>query len=297
VARWRVALAGEALSPGDRVAMLLRNCPEWVSFDQAALSLGLVTVPLYTDDRADNAAYILQDAGCKVLLIQDGNRWRRLSEALEAGQGPQRVVLLDDGPASRAVATEDTRAVVAADWLPVDGPQWPQRDGAADALATIVYTSGTTGRPKGVMLSHANLLSNAHGSLTMLSVYQQDLFLSFLPLSHTLERTGSYYLPMMAGSTVAYARSVAQLAQEMQSVRPTVIIAVPSRQGVDQYQQLIEEVEHAVGRINGQYSTVTNVPIHFLHRGVPFHELCALYTRADAVASIYGEHVGEEPYR
>ncbi|MGB5834720.1 MAG: AMP-binding protein, partial [Thiohalocapsa sp.] len=69
VARWREALQSENLSPGDRVAILLRNCPEWVIADQAALSLGLVTVPLYTDDRADNAAYILNDAAVKVLVI------------------------------------------------------------------------------------------------------------------------------------------------------------------------------------------------------------------------------------
>ncbi|MCC7278438.1 MAG: AMP-binding protein, partial [Chromatiaceae bacterium] len=77
VARWRQALAREALAPGDRVALQLRNCPEWVMFDQAALSLGLVTVPLYTDDRADNAAEILRDAGVKLLLMQDANRWQR----------------------------------------------------------------------------------------------------------------------------------------------------------------------------------------------------------------------------
>ena len=95
VARWRAALASEALSSGDRVAMLLRNGPEWVMFDLAALSLGLVTVPLYTDDRADNAAYILQDAGVKVLLVQDAGRWKRLAEVVGTAPWPPRVVLLD----------------------------------------------------------------------------------------------------------------------------------------------------------------------------------------------------------
>lgn len=79
VARWRQALGQEGLVPGDRVALQLRNGPEWVMFDQAALSLGLVTVPLYTDDRADNAAEILRDAGVKLLLMQDANRWQRLA--------------------------------------------------------------------------------------------------------------------------------------------------------------------------------------------------------------------------
>ncbi len=95
VARWRKALAGEDLEVGDRVAILLRNCPEWVMFDQAALLNGQVTVPLYTDDRADNAAYILEDAAVKLLLVQDANRWKRLDVAIEDKETPVRVVIFD----------------------------------------------------------------------------------------------------------------------------------------------------------------------------------------------------------
>jgi long-chain acyl-CoA synthetase len=227
VARWRSALAHEALETGDRVAILLRNCPEWVMFDQAALSLGLITVPLYTDDRAENASYILQDAAVKLLLVQDAGRWKRLAEAIGDAPFPRRVVILEASPTAGELAAEDARVVVAEDWLPDSAPELEQRDGDPSALATIVYTSGTTGRPKGVMLSHHNILSNAHGALSIIDCYQEDRFLSFLPLSHTLERTGGYYLPMMAGASVAFARSVAQLAEDMQSIRPTVIIAVP----------------------------------------------------------------------
>ncbi|KAA6185404.1 long-chain fatty acid--CoA ligase [Thiohalocapsa marina] len=232
VSRWRSALAAEGLAVGDRVAILLRNCPEWLLFDQAALSLGLVTVPLYTDDRADSAAYILADAAVKLLLIQDAGRWKRLAPVIGDAPWPQRVVILDGrettGEATRhAAAATDPRVVIARDWLPAPGAPAPQRNADGDALATIVYTSGTTGRPKGVMLSHRNILSNAHGALTLIDVYQQDEFLSFLPLSHMLERTGSYYLPMMAGATVAFARSVGQLGEDLQTIRPSVMIAVP----------------------------------------------------------------------
>ncbi len=227
VARWRAALAAEDLSAGDRVAMVLRNCPEWVMFDQAAMSLGLVTVPLYTDDRAENAAYILQDAAVKVLLVQDAGRWKRLAEAVGEALWPLRVVLLDGGGEAIRLAAADPRVRVASDWLSDSAPELPHRQGDPGSLATIVYTSGTTGRPKGVMLSHRNLLSNAHGAVTIIDCYQEDVFLSFLPLSHALERTGGYYLPMMAGACVAFARSVAQLAEDMQTIRPTVMIAVP----------------------------------------------------------------------
>lgn len=225
VSRWCAALRSEGLAPGARIAILLRNGPQWVIADQAALASGLVTVPMYTDDHADNAAYLLQDAAVELLIIQDSHRWKRLAAAIADQPWPRRVVLMES--ADEATVAADARVIAAADWLPESAPEHEQRLGDPDALATIVYTSGTTGRPKGVMLSHRNILSNAGGALELVTVYQQDEFLSFLPLSHMLERTGSYYLPMMAGASVAYARSVAQLGNDLQTIRPTLMIAVP----------------------------------------------------------------------
>ena len=242
VARWRKALAGEDLDVGDRVALLLRNCPEWVMFDQAALINGQVTVPLYTDDRADNAAYILKDAAVKLLLVQDANRWKRLETAIEDKQTPARVVILDASEEARRLQASDPRVVVAEDWMPERGDALRQRHADPHSLASIVYTSGTTGRPKGVMLSHHNMMFVAHAGVTMLNVYQEDKFLSFLPLSHTLERTAGYYLPIMTGSQVAFARSVAQLGDDLQLVKPTVLIAVP-RVFERVYQRLHDQLE------------------------------------------------------
>jgi long-chain acyl-CoA synthetase len=225
VACWRQALAGEDLETGDRVAILLRNGPEWIMFDQAALSLGLVVVPLYTDDRADAIAYILKDAAVKLLLVQDTGRWKRMQEAVKDLQYLQRVVVLESKQTPDEVDQELVRE--AKRWLPSRGEPLLQRRADPNSLASIVYTSGTTGRPKGVMLSHWNMLSVAHASLTVIDCYTQDSFLSFLPLSHTLERTGGYYLPIMSGSTVGFARSIPQLAEDLQTIRPTAIIAVP----------------------------------------------------------------------
>jgi long-chain acyl-CoA synthetase len=228
VARWQTAIAAEGIPEGARVAMQLRNCPEWVMFDQAALSLGLVTVPLYTDDRPDNIAYILEEAGVHILLVQDAGRWRRLAGVV-GDRGPlKRVLLLDSSDASRELAAEDARVRLVADWLPAHAGELVARmERDPHALASIVYTSGTTGRPKGVMLSHHNMMSVAHGGLMLLDVYQEDVFLSFLPLSHTLERTVGYYLCVMTGSCVAYARSVGQLGEDLLTIKPTALVAVP----------------------------------------------------------------------
>jgi long-chain acyl-CoA synthetase len=227
VARWREALASEGLLPGDRVAVHLRNSKEWVFFDQAALGSGLVTVPLYTDDRPDNAAYIMTDSAVKVLLVQDVGHWKRLAPALVGQEDLQRVLILNPPKTTTVADMLDERVRFVDDWLPAQAPPLTLRVGDPHALASIVYTSGTTGRPKGVMLSHYNMLSIAHAALTMIDAFQEDLFLSFLPLSHTLERTAGYYLPVMSGSSVAYARSVAQLAEDLLNIRPTVLIAVP----------------------------------------------------------------------
>lgn len=227
VARWQDALSKEDLHPGDRVALVLRNCPEWVVFDQACLGMGLVVVPLYTDDRPDNIGYILQDADVKLLLVQDAGRWKRLAPVIEGNETLKRVVISDPGKESETLAAADPRLREVDDWLPDEGGDLRQRKGDPHQLASIVYTSGTTGRPKGVMLSHYNMLSVSHAGLTAIDVFLEDIFLSFLPLSHTLERTAGYYIPMMTGSTVAYSRSVAQLADDLLQVQPTVLIAVP----------------------------------------------------------------------
>ncbi len=227
VARWQAALAEEGLHPGDRVALIMRNCPEWVMFDQAAMGLGLVVVPLYTDDRPDSIDYILRDAAVKLLLVQDAGRWKRLAPVVGDNEVLQRVLVLDGGKDSEKPAADDSRVRLVEQWLPAAGDELCRRKGDPHELASIIYTSGTTGRPKGVMLSHYNMLSVAHAALTLIDVYQEDVFLSFLPLSHTLERTAGYYLPVMTGSTVAYARSIGQLAQDLQVIRPTVLIAVP----------------------------------------------------------------------
>ncbi|MGE0557424.1 MAG: long-chain fatty acid--CoA ligase [Burkholderiales bacterium] len=223
VARWQAALAKDGLQPGDRVAVMLRNSPEWVIYDQAALGLGLVVVPLYTQDRADNVAYILNNADCKVLLIEGQEHWQALQDVIGELRGVVRFLTVGALPAEGS----DPRLKWIGDWLPDDGGETRHAARDGNSLATIVYTSGTTGRPKGVMLSHNNILSNTESALSVLATGHDDVFLSFLPLSHTFERTCGYYLTIMSGSTVAYSRGIPQLAEDLQAIRPTMLISVP----------------------------------------------------------------------
>lgn len=223
VARWQAALQREGIQSGDRVAVMLRNSPEWIVFDQAALGLGLVVVPLYTQDRPDNVAYIMQDAGCRVVLFEGMEQWQSLREVRNQLGGLTRILAVNP----QVEDPSEPRLQSIGVWLPDQGGEARHVPSDPHALATIVYTSGTTGRPKGVMLSHHNILSNAEACLAVLTPRPDDIFLSFLPLSHTFERTCGYYLAVMTGATTAYARSIPQLAEDLQTIRPTLLISVP----------------------------------------------------------------------
>ncbi len=222
VARWQAALAALGLQRGSRVAIMLRNCPIWIAFDQAAMSLGLVTVPLYTVDRPDNIAYIVNDADVQVLLFETEEQWQALRTVRERLPGVVRFISLDT-----LGKTDEPRLISAGQFLPTAANLLPDTCTVAGELASIIYTSGTTGKPKGVMLSHSNMLTNAHACLDTFVVNEDDLLLSFLPLSHTFERTLGYYLTVMTGATVAFARSIQALSEDLQTIRPTLLIAVP----------------------------------------------------------------------
>jgi long-chain acyl-CoA synthetase len=224
VARWQAGFAADGLQPGDRVAIMLRNSVNWIVFDQAAMGLDLVTVPLYTSDRPENIAYILQDSGAKLLVFENADQWAMFAEVRDQLAGLIRVLCINplSGPSSA-----DPRLKSIADWLPKTAGATRHVNQDGTKLTSIIYTSGTTGKPKGVMLSHRNMLENAAAALRCNEVTTRDLFLSFLPMSHTLERTAGCYMTMMAGACVAYARSIPQLGEDLVAIRPTIMISVP----------------------------------------------------------------------
>ena len=221
---WRAALTKEHLTKRDRVAVMLPNSIFWVVFEQAALSLGLIVVPLYSNDRPENIAYILRDTESKILICPGSAYFNQLSPTLKDTQSLQRIITIDDC----RVQKSDSILVCLTDWLPDKSDiKIEEFTPVTTETATIVYTSGTTGPPKGVMLSHSNILSNSYAGLLAMDIYPEDSFLSFLPLSHMLERTAGYYMPMMAGASISFARSIPDLAEDLVTIKPTVMVAVP----------------------------------------------------------------------
>ena len=222
--QWRDALKKENLAPGNTVALMLPNSILWVVFEQAALSLGLIVVPLYSNDRPENIAYILRDTESKILICPGQAYFDNLAPKLKDVPSLQRVITIDDCRIQKV----DSVLVCLDDWLPnISDVSLDNFTPIATETATIVYTSGTTGPPKGVMLSHSNILSNSYASLLAMDIFPDDSFLSFLPLSHMLERTAGYYLPMMSGASITFARSIPDLAEDLTNMQPTIMVAVP----------------------------------------------------------------------
>ncbi len=215
-ARWQAFLRAEGLAPGERIALCLKNGIDWVAADQGALGLGLVIVPLYADDNPENVAWCLENSGARLLVVETS----RTATALQGvAASLPRVLCLAADPSSGHDAVEAA--------LPKQAPAFEVAPLEEGALATICYTSGTAGRPKGVMLTHGNILANVAACGRLRLARSDDVFLSLLPLSHMFERTGGYYLPLSIGAKVAYARSVSHLAEDLASERPTVMFAVP----------------------------------------------------------------------
>ncbi|GGE61926.1 AMP-dependent synthetase/ligase [Actibacterium pelagium] len=220
VARRRAAFAEAGLKPGDRVAIFLPNGIEWVVTDLAAMAQGLVTVPLYGRDSPANICHVMRDSGATLCLTDEFERWADLGTETHSLPDLRNVWLLsgEDGQDdTRVSAYTENNIAESSEPLPSDG----------DQLATIIYTSGTTGPPKGVMLSHGALLWNARAVGQVNQIFEDDVFLSILPLAHGFERSLGWLCPMLNGSTVAYGRSIEVLAEDLRSQRPTILLAVP----------------------------------------------------------------------
>jgi long-chain acyl-CoA synthetase len=238
-----IGLALLGVDREDRVAILSENRPEWPMADFAALSLGALTVPIYTSYLAPQVEYILRDSLAKVVFVSNAIELQKIVDVRDRCPEVKHVVVVDNVPWSSGKATPFETVVqkgLAA--LRADPGAFEERASAVvpGDLATMIYTSGTTGEPKGAILTHENFVSNVSACSGLFDVRSDTVALSFLPLSHVFERMVDY-LYFSRAATVTYAESIDKLPENFVEVRPHCFAAVPRV-----YEKMLTRVQAAV---------------------------------------------------
>ncbi len=218
---------------GDRVAILSENRPKWVCADMAILSIGGVAVPLYPTAAEKEIAYILSHCEAKVVFVSSENLFKKIASHAAYLPSLEFVIYFDPFPVSDQIPVcvmgfRDFINMAASD-MPEEADTLERLidEIGPDDFATIIYTSGTTGPPKGVLLTHRNLISNCEAAQKALPLSAKDVSLSFLPLSHVFERVAGHYLQIMCGFVTAFAENINAVAENIREVRPTIGRGVP----------------------------------------------------------------------
>ncbi len=222
--RMRAGLLKLGLKPGDRIAILAENCPQWVITDLAVLGMGAVVVPLYPTSSADEIEHVLSDSGTRAIALRGSENLEKIVALVSRLPDLQALIAMD----SESPPAVDTPRPIVTTLRSLDSsPEAQLTEVIHSDVATIIYTSGTTGASKGVVLTHGNLLANCEASKAALDLNEQDVILSFLPIAHSFERTAGYYTVLTAGGTIAYAEGLGQIAQNLLEINPSVVLTVP----------------------------------------------------------------------
>jgi long-chain acyl-CoA synthetase len=228
-----LGLQALGLAPGDRVALASESRPEWVVSDLAVLTAGAVTVPIYPTLSAPQMWFILNECGARVAIVSNAAQVAKIMEVDERSHELRTIVVMDgeaSGGPFRVLSMADVIAIGERQLASDPDAANRYRDNAAavtpDSLATIVYTSGTTGDPKGVMLTHRNIVSNVIATQGWIRLETSDRLLSFLPLSHVFERVVLFRC-LYDGVSIYFAETMTSVARDLQLVKPTVMTGVP----------------------------------------------------------------------
>jgi len=251
-----LGLQALGINPGEKVALLSENRPEWVAFDQALLNLGAVVVPLYPSLLTEQIRFILDHSGCRALVLSNELQLSKVLPALGSLPGLSRLILLDPPPEMPTQALAWSALVSEGEAVHRSDPSRfdSLKAGVSpEDLASILYTSGTTADPKGVMLTHGNLAANLNSTLEAIPITGESVALSFLPLSHAFERM-VHFAYLTVGASVAYAESIEAVGQNLQEIQPTLVATVP---------RLLEKVHGKVEDALRSASPVRRAIFHF----------------------------------
>ncbi|WP_125954340.1 long-chain fatty acid--CoA ligase [Novosphingobium sp. MD-1] len=227
------ALRGLGLKDGDRVALVSENRPEWCLADLAIMAAGLVTVPTYITNTERDHLHILENSGARAIVVSNAKLARPLLAAALRAPCAEHVIGIEPlrQAQSGTLTFHDWDALLAGDAAAARAAVEARIAGIGRAdTACIIYTSGTGGAPRGVVQHHGAILCNVDGAAHILANdfgWDEEVFLSFLPLSHAYEHTGGQYLPIGMGAQIFYAEGLEKLASNIEEVRPTLMVVVP----------------------------------------------------------------------
>jgi long-chain acyl-CoA synthetase len=227
-------LLNEGIEKGDRVAILSENRYEWAVVDLAIQMTGAINVSIYTTLPPEQCAHILNDSGSKIFFVSTGIQLKKAVEVFSECPGLTQVIAFDEPKVHEYVEKDfvSLYETICAKGVKAEEKQsqnLKQRAASVtpEDVAALIYTSGTTGKPKGAMLTHRNIVSNVKAAHEAIYIDENDRCLSFLPLSHSFERTGGYYAMMAGGAEIYYAESVDTVARNMLEANPTIVVSVP----------------------------------------------------------------------
>ncbi|GAH62751.1 unnamed protein product, partial [marine sediment metagenome] len=215
------------LEAGDKLIILSENRPEWVISDVANLCLGGITVPIYTSLIPEQIKYIIDDSDAKIVVVSDQSQWQKI-EAIKSQltKVTSYITCLSEAPEGVLTFAQVLERGKKMDKQDPGLFEKMALEVKPDAIASIIYTSGTTGPPKGVMLTHSNIFSNVKTCSSLLPFKNTDTVLSFLPLSHILERMGMFVY-LYNGMSIGFAESIDTLGENLLEVRPHIMVNVP----------------------------------------------------------------------
>ncbi|MCL4548006.1 MAG: long-chain fatty acid--CoA ligase [Bacteroidetes bacterium] len=226
-----LGLASLGVKRGDKVAIIAENRPEWVYSDMAILSLCAVDVPLYPISTSETIEFILNNSESVGIVVSNKFHLNKILKVRNNCRHLKFIVVMnpeDKGSEKEVFNFQDIQSKGMA--FKSDHPNYFEETAKMcqeNELCTIIYTSGTTGEPKGVMLTHKNIVSNVKAAHEIFDIGETDVFLSFLPLCHIFERMGGYYTAFSCGGQIAYAESIEKIASNMEDIKPTIMTAVP----------------------------------------------------------------------